>query len=287
VRSSREDELVYRRGLVMGLTMAEVMVLVLFALLLLIGFQARRISENGRAKDQLIEVANAMDLEPREIPENFDRLVSAAALAKELLKDTSTQRADANSLREAKELLSIGRQLRDQLGNNTVGQTSTRAAQEFVTTAGAAFRQEGKRFGTARMWMSDAIMAQRKDEGNGRVLPPCATGVDGKPAYVFTARLFNENLEIEDRDLETVRALDVWPMFGKVARQGRLDPATFLEQTRGIFEWSKTRNCRFFVWIDDATGSVEKRLYKQRLRTVGQHFYYFEPNESVEGRRAS
>jgi hypothetical protein len=32
MRSSREDELVYRRGLVMGLTMAEVMVLVLFAL---------------------------------------------------------------------------------------------------------------------------------------------------------------------------------------------------------------------------------------------------------------
>jgi len=287
VRSSREDELGYRRGLVMGLTMAEVMLLVLFALLLLIGFQARRISENRQAKDQLVQVAHAMGVEPREIPEHFDRLVSAAELAKELLKDTETDSSEASGLREAKELLEIGRELRNHLGKNTVGQTPTQAAKEFVAAASTAFQQQGERFGTARMWMSDAATAQQKEEGNGRVLPPCATGADGKPAYVFTARLFNENVEVEDRDLETVHALDGWPFFERVTRQQRLDTATFLEQTRGIFEWSKTKNCRFFVWIEDATGVAEKRLYKQRLRTVGQHFYYFEPNESVEGFSAS
>jgi hypothetical protein len=113
------------------------------------------------------------------------------------------------------------------------------------------------------------------------------TDVDGKPAYVFTARLFNETIEVEDRDLEAARKLDVWPLFERVTRGQRLEPATFLAQTREVFEWSKTKNCRFFVWIDDATGAIEKRLYKQRLRAVGQHFYYFEPTESVEGRNAS
>src|SRR5690242_18036857 len=105
MRNSREDELVYRRGLIMGLTMAEVMVLVLFALLLLIGFQARKISESGKANDQLVEIAKALGVEPREIPENFDRLVSAAELAKELSKDRQSDSSQANGLREAKDLI--------------------------------------------------------------------------------------------------------------------------------------------------------------------------------------
>jgi hypothetical protein len=287
VRNSREDELVYRRGLIMGLTMAEVMVLMLFALLLLIGLQARRLSESSHAKDQLVQVAKAMGIEPREIPENFDRLVSAAELAKEMAKEAKTDPASANGLRETKELIEVGRGLREQLGKNTVGQTPSQAAKEFVVAAGAAFNKQGKRFGSAKIWVSDAITAQQNDEGNGRVLPPCATGLEGKPAYIFTMRLFNESLEVLNRDLEAVRSLDAWPLFEQVTRQERLDPATFLRQTRDIFEWSKSKNCRFFVWIDDGTGVAEKRLYKQRLRAVGQHFYYFEPNESVEGANAA
>lgn len=94
-------------------------------------------------------------------------------------------------------------------------------------------------------------------------------------------------LQLEDRDLDAVQALDVWPSFQRVTRQQRIRPVQFLADTRDIFEWSKKRNCRFFVWIDDSTGVAEKRLYKERLRAVGQHFYYFEPSESVEGRRVA
>src|SRR5437899_1327859 len=189
MRSSREDELVYRRGLVMGLTMAEVMVLVLFALLLLIGFQGRQISEYGEAHEQLVQIAKAAGVEPREIPENFERLVSAAELAKELVQDAQTDAAKATGLLEAKELIAIGRQVRDQLGKNTVGKTPNQAAKDFVAAASTAFGRQGNRFGTATMWMSDAVSAKQKDEGNGRVLPPRATGDDGKPAYVIAARL--------------------------------------------------------------------------------------------------
>jgi hypothetical protein len=287
MQSSREDELVYRRGLVMGLTMAEVLVLVLFALLLLIGFQARRISAGAKASDQLVQVAKAFGVQPTEIPENFDRLVAGAALAKALADGSQPAAPQATSLREAKDLIELGREVRNYFGKNSVGQTPTQAAKEFLSSAGTAFQRQGKRFGTAGMWVSDAATAQQKEDGNGRVLPPCATGSDGKPAYVFTARLFNQNIELEDRDLEAVRLLDVWPLFERVTREERIAPTTFIDQTRDIFEWSKTKNCRFFVWIDDATGAAEKKLYKQRLRAVGQHFYYFEPNDSVEGRNAA
>lgn len=287
MRSSRQDEQVYRRGLIMGLTMAEVMVLILFVLLLLIGLQAKRLLEGGQARNQLIEVATKLGITPEEIPDNFDRLVSAAELAREIAQARGDSPAGANGLREVKELIELGRNAKEQFGRNSVGQSSTQAAKDFVGAAGAAFQQQGGRFGTASMWVSDAATAQAKDEGNGRVLPPCTYDSVGKPAYVFTARLFNESVELEDRDLQAVRALDVWPLFERVRREQRLESTAFLEQTLGIFEWSKRRNCRFYVWIEDATGVAEKRLYKRRLRTVGQHFYYFEPTTSVEGSSAA
>lgn len=294
MRSSREDELVYRRGLVMGLTMAEVMVLVLFALLLLIGFQSRQISDDRRKvadaeknKHQLVAVAEAMGVAPDEIPENFDRLVAAATLARELAEQAVGETAGKNVLRDAKELLALGREAQETLGRNSVGQSQQEAARNFIKSAGDAFVRNGRKFGSSQMWISDAANAQEKDSGSGRVLPPCVQAHDGKPAYLFTARLYDQQIQLEDRDLAAVRETEAGELVEQIVRGPLLTPADFLQQTSQLYEWSKARSCRFFVWIDDATGVTEKRLYKERLRAVGQHFYYFEPNESVEGRRAA
>lgn len=288
MRSSREDDLVYRRGLVMGLTMAEIMVLVLFALMLLIGFQAKQNAEQQGAQERLVAIAQHLGVEPQDIPDNFDRLVAAAELARELERDAKPGTPGAEVLKDAKEMLALGKQATQALGKNRVGQSAKQAAEEFIKSAAAAFDIQGRKFGSSKMWISDAASAQKKDEGNGRVLPPCVTAPDGKPAYIFTARLFNEDLQLEDRDVSHVQALgEVSAMFEKIVRGQRISSATFLEQTADVFEWSKATNCRFYTWIEDATGPTEKRLYKQRLRTVGQHFYYFEPNESVEGRIAA
>jgi hypothetical protein len=62
MRGNREDERVSRRGLVMGLTLAEIMVLVVFALLLLIGFQVRKSEENALARAQLVQVSRALGM---------------------------------------------------------------------------------------------------------------------------------------------------------------------------------------------------------------------------------
>jgi hypothetical protein len=287
MRSSREDELVYRRGLVMGLTMAEVMVLILFALLLLIGAQSRRISEGQKDKDQLVAVAAAMGIGPREIPENFDRLVAAATLVNEVARHAANNEERQTALRDAKELVELGREAREMFGRNAVGQSRTEAAKNFIKSAGDAFSRNGKRFGSSQMWVSDAVNAQEKESGSGRVLPPCVQGPEGKPSYLFTARLFNQQIQLEDRDLVAVRGTEAGVLLEQIVRYEFLNSTDFLQQTSALFEWSKARSCRFFVWIDDATGATEKRLYKERLRTVGQHFYYFEPSESVEGRRGA
>lgn len=287
MRSSREDELVYRRGLVMGLTMAEVMVLVLFALLLLIGLQAKRVSEGEGDKKRLVAVAQAMGVAPQEIPENFDRLVAAANIAKELAAQDPGGGEPQAALREAKELLELGREARERLGRNSVGQSRAEAAKNFIKSAGDAFSKSGRKFGSSQMWVSDAANAQDKDSGNGRVLPPCVQGADGKPAYLFTASLYDQKIQLADRDLVAVGATEAAALLEQIVRDQLLTPTEFLQQTAAVYDWSKARNCRFFVWIDDATGVAEKRLYKERLRAVGQHFYYFEPSESVEGRRGA
>lgn len=46
--------------------------------------------------------------------------------------------------------------------------------------------------------------------------------------------------------------------------------------SRAVFNWSVKEGCRFFVRVFDLTKDEEKMIYKRRLRTVGEHFYYFE-----------
>ena len=52
-----------------------------------------------------------------------------------------------------------------------------------------------------------------------------------------------------------------------------MDSREFLTSTRPLFEWSKEKECRFFVRVYDLTKLDEKAIYKNRLRDVESHFY--------------
>ena len=53
-------------------------------------------------------------------------------------------------------------------------------------------------------------------------------------------------------------------------------PGQFRVMSKPVFEWSVKEGCRFFVRVFDLTKDEEKMIYKQHLRAVGEHFYYFE-----------
>ena len=273
--SRRREDSVFRRGLVMGLTMAEVMVLVLFALLLLVGLQTT-VAEQGEEAVKTLAKLKQAGIDPAAIPDNFTTLIPAVTGTDGLLTP--------GAIEQAVERVALGRAVIEGLGPNAMGIPPQRAASDFVKTASKAYESRRGDAGSSEIWVSSLVTAFGRGEGNGLVFPPCVKHPDGRPAYVLTTTLGSSHITVMDREVELARSLDVFPLFAQIERGVPLAPSEFLTQTSGIFEWSRQRECRFFVWIEDATAQGAKQIYKQRLRTVEQHFYKFEPQESIEGR---
>ena len=272
--SRRRDDNVFRRGLVMGLTMAEVMVLVLFALLLLVGLQAS-VAEQGEEAVKALAKLRSAGIDPANIPDNFIDLIPAVAEPGGVVTP--------EAIEQAVDRISLGRAVIEGLGPNLMGIPPQKAASDFVNTTSKAYQSQGGEAGSSEIWVSAMITAFGRGDGNGLVFPPCVKHPDGRPAYVLTTTLGSSHITVSDREVELARGFDVFSLFAKIDRAVPLAPEEFLKQTSGIFEWSRQRECRFFVWIEDATAEGAKQIYKQRLRTVEQHFYKFEPQESVEG----
>jgi hypothetical protein len=55
-----------------------------------------------------------------------------------------------------------------------------------------------------------------------------------------------------------------------------LEPRTFLRKANPVLSWSKRNECRFFVRVFDLTGSAEKATYKRMMRYVESAFYKYE-----------
>lgn len=113
--------------------------------------------------------------------------------------------------------------------------------------------------------------------GKGTEMPACwASSSTGSPEYIFDIALTSTGIIIRNNALpsrkEEQNQLPVQAMvFGE-----EVPPSHFLTFSLPLFEWSKQHECRFFVHIFDLTKAHEKDVYKRYLRTVGQHFYYYE-----------
>lgn len=113
--------------------------------------------------------------------------------------------------------------------------------------------------------------------GRGTEKPACwADKETGKTEYIFDISLEPEGLRVRDRALaHRAEAQAALPLelieFGVLA-----GPDDFLAATKPLFDWSEANNCRFFVRAFDNTGADQKKLYKERMRTLEEHFYKYE-----------
>jgi len=116
----------------------------------------------------------------------------------------------------------------------------------------------------------------KTNPGNGLEHPACWANPQGKPEYIFDVALQSSSITVHDNAIPH-RADDQarLPIAG-LRFDRELTPAEFLVATRPLFLESERQQCRFFVQIFDRTAADEKAIYKRQLRTVGQHFYYYE-----------
>jgi hypothetical protein len=273
-----EQNTAYRKGLVLGLTMAEVGIRIIFVLLLLIAVQELRrdqLAEHFRDKvpvdntrlaslveshGALNELAKALELPPTAPPEDFTKLVRVVTASAATAEGRS-------SLVEARQLLAEMR-------------AATRQAEAIARDAKMSGAPELSRRLSAQSYRianQDGQLKRYEQQleraGQGKGERPCWVQPDGRIDYLYDVVLTSQGIRMREIPHDERAAERVLLPMPTVSSAEVLAPAEFLRRTQPLFNYSANANCRFFVVIYDGTAVHEKPLYKSLLQSVEGHFY--------------
>lgn len=273
-----EQDAAYRKGLVLGLTMAEVGILITFVLLLLLAFSEFRRSDAMRqfqgkqaidsaevarlkaAEAVLDSVSQELGSDPADTTEDFVRLVR-------VLKQAAHSEHGQDQLAEARSALEEIRRAREEI---------RRAAEAAQTGRGEELAQvtEQQSYKIANQEGQLKITEKRLERlGQGKGERPCWVQPNGTIDYLYDVVLTSRGIRMREVALSSRAAERVRLPIATVDPAETLSPMTFLGRTAALYQRSKRENCRYFVTVYDATESFEKPLYKNLLRTVEGHFY--------------
>lgn len=284
----------YRRGFVMGLTLAEVALLLIFIILLLLvlGFEKR--------DAEIRRLAAAAELIRSEAVANEIPQETAARIAEELSKFGELKEAVESSGAEiTDDFIELVRITAAQVDSTDMA-LAQQLAEERERVARAAALLEGIE-GSGDIEAIVSRLAELEDRernqagqvlelrnrlnrvGRGGDLPSCWTTPEGKADFILEVVLESNGIRVSDA-ISDDRAEERSRLpISRFDPSLTISEARFLELTKPLFDWSVRNECRFYVDVYDATADHEKGLYKSRLRAVEGHFY----KRHLEGRRAS
>jgi hypothetical protein len=310
-----EQKAAYRKGLVLGFTMAEITLMLLFCLLLastlLVDDKVKQLEvankqlEDNKKDLVLVEQFKVKFGEQGKIDDLFTelRLVKESNTAlKEELESHKREQAEFAVLREyveenkaegkdAKSIIQEVQRDKELAGRVQAAMTSANFKPESpeqveaIMRAGLAQSADFTKCKETEI-EKDRLVGQLKNaqrtlerygQGKGTEKPACwADPVTGKPEYIFKVELTSGGLIIHDQKLpQRVEDQAILPIGG-ITFDGEIPPEMFRAQTAGLASWSKERECRFFVMVKDLTLPTEKDAYKKMLRTLEEHFYKLE-----------
>jgi hypothetical protein len=297
-RVAHEGE--HRRGLVLGLTLAEILMLLLFLLLLAFGAKLHNLTREKNelhvAMAELAPLIAEIRLRGGLDGETIQALVKGLARVQQLEKDVSAlteknaklqaELGDKTAqLKSLEPILQAAARIKpddppallkraiaiveavgtemdpDQLKSLSELASKGEAAQDLV----AALQEERDRFRRER----DNLMRR----GNGLTYPSCWTASDGQTEYIFDVTIRDAGLAVRDIAPATRAGDPAWNHVDAFPRGAEIDEHRFLSSTKKLFEWSKEQNCRFYSVIRDGTGPSSKERYKQLRTVVENHFY--------------
>jgi hypothetical protein len=292
--------------LVLGLTLAELGILVIFVLLLAFG-------------TMLLARQREIDTLKRALPEEraSRRLLSALAdgssdpqaarsLARELIASAVRQDAADEARRRLTAATAAFEKAEAELarGSGTVaargetgsiherGEAVRRRIAEVVAERDAvrstlsdlsagdratADRTLATRIENERLKGSMAYASRRLEAlGKGSEKPACWATRAGSPEYIFDVGLQSGGISVRDRALPHRRAEQARLPLNGMSYDRVVSGPAFQAMTKQLFEWGEAHGCRFFVLVTDRTGSAEKQRYKTLLLWIEGHFYKYE-----------
>lgn len=253
----------YRRGIVLGLTMAEVGILIIFVLLLLLVVgEQRRFELQRRGRDErkwLAEMAQVLGVTLDASPDDFRKLV----LVRALLSKPDVAAALIEAREAAMEAKRAAEEMRRAVGA-AVGGGADSVARQIEQQSYRQANQEGQ---------LKVLDRRLQAAGQGKGERPCWAQPDGTIDYLYDVALTSKGIRLRERiylKREKERKLLPAPT---VDPGEAMSEATLIGRTTALFEQSQRNNCRFFVVVFDGTAADEKQLYKSQLKAVEGHFY--------------
>lgn len=311
IGSARDDKQ-FRRGVVLGLTMAEALLLLIFLLMLILGVrmktQASRIAELEKQRDDaqstLVAIQPFMDkLSKRQkfdITQDYVRVQQQLADANARLKDAvlsvdlvqqaaSLAPADASPEEATRALLNeaaIGRQTLDAARRFAPDLPADQAVAALVNAA--IIGQSLKDGGTPEELLASAgackadlqscknqttyLNTKLNAKTGGFDLPPCWVDAKGKIQYIFDASLSDAGIYVEDKTVAG-RESDQEKLPISHARYGEpLGPGEFSTAFSPLLKWSNDHGCRFYVRLYDDMRDGDRAEYKELRGTVEGYF---------------
>lgn len=312
------DNAMFRKGMIFGLTLAEVILLLVFMLLLALGallktaqaridHLAQQASREVAAEARLSTVLH--ELSPTAPPQQVEKWVRELVESRMAEQDVNRLRDRFKRATEAVTRLDSAATASGLIPPQKPpppGADADTAADQRLSAAASNFEKtmtelrglraanstlqnssQGKLAGEltqakleGERLKGSAAYAERRlaDLGHGMERPACWATAEGKPEYIFEVGLSEQGISINDRALPQRRAQEAQLPISSIQFERPLSNAEFRQQTQPIFDWGEAHDCRFFVIAVDRTGPAQKELFKQRLRVMEDHFYKYLQN---------
>tara|TARA_R110001599_G_scaffold72551_1_gene201235 strand:+ start:6505 stop:7488 length:984 start_codon:yes stop_codon:yes gene_type:complete len=320
--SFMREEGAYRRGTILGLTFAEIMLLLLFVLLIALAYFLQHKEDEVRqarhdqqiAEKQLTDITSKF--EALAGGKDFTQVIKDTFLELTLAKDTiQAQKEQIVALREEKAANDSVREKAEAWDRMAEGFEGNPSAEEIIekVEAGAnsraveaaversglpsdpeALRQALEDLREYEKLAVDAVSQKaeaerlvdywRRRAGLSNELPPCWINRETSQAeYIFDIAMSSKGLSVFPRP-PNYRETEMaeLPLEG-VRYEVPTDVATFRQMFRPLYAWSEKKECRFFVRAFDKTEAHEKELFKRLLLTTEGFFYkYLVSDRSIE-----
>ncbi|MCP9629469.1 hypothetical protein NML43_20455 [Rhodopseudomonas palustris] len=306
------DEREQRRGLILGLSLAEVLLLLLFLLLLLLVSQVRHFKAKAEsaleAKTSL--EASLEGLKPLQLalilggaPDiaNVQLLVAKFQNLQKVEQELAVLKAENVQLAQQSELFK-SLSLASDDNRRAMADAAKRAAEidpndppailkralDVLDKLGPSTRPdqvkplsqmvagaEADRKITELTAERDKLALEKANlmrSGNGLTYPSCWMTAAGQTEYIFDVMLTDGGVRVKNATPARVND-PAWAMVASFARDSEIKESTFISSTKPLFEWSKRQQCRFYTIIRDATGPTNKARYKKLRQMVEGNFY--------------
>jgi hypothetical protein len=311
IGSARDDKQ-FRRGVVLGLTMAEALLLLIFLLMLILAVKLKDQSshiaaleqEKAAAQSSLAALQPIFDKLSKsqkfDITQDYQRVQQQLDLANAKLKDaeltTEMIRRAAAALpnlkpeEAAKALLTqaaIGQQALDAAHKLNPDLPPEKAVQALIDAAniGQALAQSSGApsdlLAAAGACRSDLQSCQNQTtylnqrlnaKTGGFDLPPCWVDRAGKIQFIFDVALQDDGIWVDDIAVAGREADRGKLPLDRVRLRQNLDRSEFAAAFAPLLAWSNQRGCRFYVRLYDDMKTGDRAEYKALRGTVEGYF---------------